>query len=77
VIPRSVRTLDVAKLALKTEIDDFVYVLGLELFGIDLGIFLLRTVGVDSVEKLRKAAAVSHAQTAIGTHAKDAFSFRA
>src|SRR6266850_8483028 len=77
VIPGSVRTLDVAKLALETEIDDLVYVLGLELLGFDLGIFLVRTVGVDGIEKFRKATAVSHAQTAVGAEAKDAFGFRA
>jgi hypothetical protein len=76
VIPRSVRTFDPAKLALKTEIDHFFNVLNLEFFGIHLGIFLVCAVGVDGVEKFRKAAAVSHAQTAIGTDAKDAFSFR-
>jgi hypothetical protein len=51
-------------------------VLGLELLGFDLGIFLVRTVGVDGVEKFWKATAVSHAQTAVGADAKDAFGFR-
>src|SRR4029450_5483538 len=76
VIAGSVRTLDVAKLALETKIDDVVYVFGLELLGFDLGILLVCTVGVDGVEKFRKATAVSHAQTAVGTDAKDAFGFR-
>ena len=41
-IAGSVRTFDVAKLALETKIDDLVDVLGLELLGVDLGIFLGR-----------------------------------
>src|SRR5262245_15192802 len=69
-------TLDVAKLALETKIDDLFYVLGLELFGIDLGVFLVRAVRVDGVEKFRKATAVSHTQTAVGTEAKDALPLR-
>ena len=76
VIARSVRTFDPAKLALETKIDDFVYVLGLELLGIDLRILLVRTVRVDGIEKFWKATAVSHAQTAVGAQTKDPFSFR-
>jgi hypothetical protein len=76
VIARSVRTFDPAKLALETKIDDFVYVLGLDLLGIDLRILLVRAVRVDGVEKLRKATAVSNAQTAVGAQAKDTFGFR-
>src|SRR5262245_50359871 len=75
-IAGSVRTFDVAKLALETEIDDLVDVFGLEFFGIDLGIFLVGTVCVDGVEKLWKATAVSHAQTAVGAQAKNAFLLR-
>jgi hypothetical protein len=77
VIAGSVGTLYVAQLALETEIDDLIDVLGLELFGIDLGIFLIRTVGIDSVEKFGKAAAVSNAQTAVGAEAKDTLLLRA
>src|SRR5262245_30104913 len=75
-IARSVRTFDVAKLALETEIDDLVDIVGLELFGIDLGIFLVGTVRVDGVEQFWEATAVSHAQTAVGTQAKNAFLLR-
>src|SRR5215475_7252776 len=75
-IAGSVRTLDVTKLALETEIDDLVDIFGLELFGIDLGIFLVGTVRVDGLEKFWKATAVSHAQTAIGAQAKNAFLLR-
>jgi len=75
-ITGSIRTFDVAKLALETEIDDLVDIVGLELFGIDLGIFLVGTVRVDGVEKLWKATAVSHAQTTVGTQAKNAFLLR-
>jgi hypothetical protein len=72
----SVRTLDPAKLALETAIDNFLDIFGLEFFGVDLGIFFVRTVSVDGVEKLRKAAAVPYAQTAIGTQTEYAFGFR-
>src|SRR5215470_18235452 len=75
-ITGSIRTFDVAKLALETEIDDLVDIVGLELFGIDLGIFLVGTVRVDGVEQFWKATAVSHAQTAIGAQAKNAFLLR-
>src|SRR5262245_43590607 len=75
-IAGSVRTFDVAKLALETEIDDLVDVFGLELFGIDLAVFFVRTVRVYGVEKFRKATAVSHAQTAVGAQAKNAFLLR-
>jgi hypothetical protein len=72
-IAGSVRTLDVTKLALETEINYLVDILGLELFGIDLGIFLFGTVCIDGVEKFWKATAVSHAQTAVGAQAENAF----
>src|SRR5215831_13430695 len=75
-ITGSIRTFDVAKLALETEIDDLVDIVGLELFGIDLGIFLVGTVRVDGVEQFWEATAVSHAQTAVGTQAKNAFLLR-
>src|SRR5262245_39144937 len=72
----SVRTFDVAKLALETEIDDLVDVFGLEFFGIDLGVFFVRTVCVYGVEKFRKATAVSYAQTAVGAQAKNTLLLR-
>jgi len=75
-ITGSIRTFDVAKLALETEIDDLVDIVGLELFGIDLGIFLVGTVRVDGVEQFWEATAVSHAQTAVGAQAKNAFFLR-
>jgi hypothetical protein len=75
-MPRSVRTFDPAKLALKTEIDDFSNVFGFDFFSIDLGIFLIRTVSVDGVEKFWKAAAVSHTQSAISAETKDPFNLR-
>src|ERR687892_922680 len=50
-------TLDVTKLALKTEIDDLSHVLRLEFLGVDLGVFAFRAVIVDRIEHLRKTAA--------------------
>jgi len=73
----SVRTLDVAKLALKTEVDNLVDVRGFQFLGVDFGVLLVGAIAVDGVEKLRKTAAVTHAETAIRTDAENPFGLSA
>jgi hypothetical protein len=56
-IAGSIRTLDVTKLTLETEVNDLAHVFGLQLFGVDFGIFFFRAIAVDGVEHFWKAAA--------------------
>ena len=64
-------TLDVTEFTLETEIDDLLYILRLELFGIDFRILFFGAIGVDGVEHFGKAAAKFYAQTAVGTEAEN------
>ncbi len=75
-IARRIRTLDVTKLALKTEIHHLIYVMRLQLFGVHFRVFLVRAVAVDGVEHLGKATAKFHAHSAVGAEAENALDFR-
>jgi len=71
-IAGGIGTLDIAELALKTEIDNFSHILGLEFLAIDLRIFLFRTIAVDGIEHLGETAAKFDAQAAVGAEAENA-----
>jgi len=64
-IARCIGTLDIAKLALKTEVDDLADVFAFNLFRINFGLLALRAVVIDGIEHLWKTAAVFNAHTAI------------
>jgi hypothetical protein len=74
---RSVWTLDVTKLALKTQVDDLIDIVGFQFLGVDFGILRFGAIVVDSVKKLWKTTAVTHAETAIRTDAENPFGFGA
>jgi len=75
-IARRIWTLDVTKLALKTEIHHLIYVLRLQLFGVHFRVFVVRAVAVDGVEHLGKATAKFYAHSAVGAEAENALDFR-
>jgi hypothetical protein len=66
VVARSIRALDVAKLALEAEVDDLFNIFALEFFGIDLGILAFGAIIVDGIEQSREAAAIFDAHAAVG-----------
>ncbi len=76
-VARCVWTFDVAELALKTEIDDFLYVLGLEFGCVNFRVLPLGTIVIDSIEHCREAAAIFNAHAAVGAEAKDPLHFGA